>query len=212
MKAAEKSGFQAAAVTAACVPATLLLQFVKFSAAAPPAVQLLVNLAAYAVISAPVIAFCIIKKIRPSALGLSGISLLKSLLPGVFPAAVIVSAGPHLLRPFFRTEGGKSAGVGDAAVFAAAAFFEEVIFRGFLQKRLCESMGKMRGLFLSSAVFVVFHLPKLVLSGAPAASAALTCAAVFCGALIFGGLALVFDNIWPSVFVHAAANFVLSSI
>lgn len=202
----------AAAVTASCIPATLLFQLIRLPAETQDIVRVLIYAVSYAVIAAPVLIYCIAKKIRPEALGLLSTHTVRDMIIGAAFAAAIALAGPFVLRALFGADAGSSAGVSYAVVFFVAAFAEEFMFRGFLQRRICDSLGKAPGLFISSAVFVLFHLPRYAMSGAAAGDIALNCAAVFCGALIFGGLALVFDDIWPSVFVHAAANFVLAAI
>ena len=202
----------AAAVTASCIPATLLFQLIRLPAETQDIVRVLIYAVSYAVIAAPVLIYCIAKKMRPEALGLLSTHTVRDMIIGAAFAAAIALAGPFVLRALFGADAGSSAGVSYAVVFFVAAFAEEFMFRGFLQRRLCAFIGKPAGYFLSCACFAAFHIPRLAFAGASAEYTALYCGAVFMGSLVFGGLALLFDDVWPSVWVHTAANIVLAAV
>ena len=203
---------QTLAVIAACIPATLLLQTLHFSAQTGWPVRVLLCAACYALIAAPVIIYCAVKKISPADLGIAGKHWLKNNLFGALLAGVVLFAGVPFLRLLFGADYSPGVNGADAAVVAVAAFAEEFMFRGFLQRRLCAFIGKPAGYFLSCACFAAFHIPRLAFAGASAEYTALYCGAVFMGSLVFGGLALLFDDVWPSVWVHTAANIVLAAV
>ncbi|MBI5074242.1 MAG: CPBP family intramembrane metalloprotease [Nitrospirae bacterium] len=74
---------------------------------------------------------------------------------------------------------------------------EEVYFRGYLQ----ESLGNtMRGVFLTSGLFAVMHLPQLVFYGDWYSLM------TFFPSLVMGFLYLQTSNVLPSVIFHFAAN------
>lgn len=74
---------------------------------------------------------------------------------------------------------------------------EEVYFRGFLQ----ESLGNTaRGVFLTSGLFALMHLPQLVFYGDWYSLM------TFFPSLVMGFLYLQTSNILPSVVFHFAAN------
>ncbi len=76
-------------------------------------------------------------------------------------------------------------------------FSEEVYFRGFLQ----ESLGNnMRGVFLTSILFAIIHLPQWIFNGDWYSLM------TFFPSLVMGYLYMQTSNILPSVIFHFAAN------
>jgi len=74
------------------------------------------------------------------------------------------------------------------------AFYEEVIFRGFLLTRLRRVLGSVAGLILTSALFAAMHLPT---------QNAIACIPLFAMALFWGALALWRRSILPVILAHA---------
>lgn len=75
-----------------------------------------------------------------------------------------------------------------------APLFEEIIFRGYLQKRLRETRGVVFSIVFSSLIFAVLHFQLNVIIS------------VFVLSLFIGYLREKFDSIWPGVMVHALRN------
>lgn len=75
-----------------------------------------------------------------------------------------------------------------------APLFEEIIFRGYLQKRLRETRGVVFSVVFSSLVFALLHAQLNVIIG------------VFILSIFIGYLREKFDSIWPGVMVHALKN------
>jgi membrane protease YdiL (CAAX protease family) len=104
-----------------------------------------------------------------------------------------------------------------ASVFAdymPAAFFEEVVWRGYLQPCFVSRYGVYRGLFFLSMVWAVFHLQAdfsyrssegSVLLGI--LSRSVTCLAL---GFVFGWLTMRSGSIWPAAIAHGLYNVTLS--
>ena len=96
------------------------------------------------------------------------------------------------------------------ADYMPAAFFEEVVWRGYLQPRFISRYGLYRGLFLVSMTWAVFHFQVdfgsrssdgLVLLGI--CSRLATCLAL---GFVFGWLTLRAGSIWPAAIAHGLYN------
>jgi membrane protease YdiL (CAAX protease family) len=94
--------------------------------------------------------------------------------------------------------------------------FEEMIFRGLLQRRFIQRYGIHRGIFLVGIVWAAFHFhsdvsfSRATISGAFAilASCIATCLVLN---YVFGWLTLRFSSIIPAAFSHAVYNVLVYS-
>lgn len=93
-------------------------------------------------------------------------------------------------------------------------FTEELFFRGYLMTRMCQWLGKYRGLLASSLLFGFGHIISRVADQGigyilPATYVGLQ---TFLGGLFFGYLYLRAKNIWPSVLLHISTNMYLMDL
>ena len=111
------------------------------------------------------------------------------------------------------------AGLGAAAIlpalienFIANGVAEEILFRGFLCKRLCAKLGTVPGIILQAALFALMHNLLYLVAGMEV-SLWFHCL-MFCftgaGALLLGWLneKLYNGSIFPSILLHGAGNFI----
>jgi membrane protease YdiL (CAAX protease family) len=91
---------------------------------------------------------------------------------------------------------------------------EEVLYRGFLMTRLCDWLGKTKGLLWSALIFGAVHsFSRLSWQGGDyAVSAALIGCGTFLGGLIFGFQYLKTRSIIPSAVTHILLNLALAEI
>jgi membrane protease YdiL (CAAX protease family) len=76
----------------------------------------------------------------------------------------------------------------------APAFSEEILFRGYIQRRLLLRMSPMWAIFISSLVFALFHIqPHTILFALPLG-------------VWLGVVAWRTGSIWPGIITHAAIN------
>jgi len=113
------------------------------------------------------------------------------------------------------------AGIGVAAIipalienFIANGVAEEILFRGFLCKRLCGKLGSTKGIISQAVLFALMHNALYALGGAPVGMDYHLIMFVFTGT---GALLLGFVNekiyngsIIPSIILHGAGNFLAS--
>ena len=111
------------------------------------------------------------------------------------------------------------AGLGVAAIipalietFIANGVSEEILFRGFLCKRLCGKLGSTKGVILQAVFFALMHNVLYILAGVPVGIDYHLIMFVFTGV---GALLLGFVNekiyngsIIPSIILHGAGNFI----
>ena len=110
------------------------------------------------------------------------------------------------------------AGLGAAAIlpalienFIANGVAEEILFRGFLCKRLCAKLGTVPGIILQAALFALMHNLLYLVAGM---EVSLWFHCLFCftgaGALLLGWLneKLYNGSIFPSILLHGAGNFI----
>ena len=81
-------------------------------------------------------------------------------------------------------------------VILVLPFFEELIFRGFLQPLFVQNLGDRGGVFLASLVFAVLHGDSAFLP-------------IFCLALLLGSLKLRTQSLASCFAVHALHNAVV---
>lgn len=93
------------------------------------------------------------------------------------------------------------------ATYAVVALAEEMLYRGFLQGTLADSLGRWTAYVVTALLFTALHLPARLLGGEPLARS-LTYAAVrlLPMALIFGATMLAADHVAAPTLVHLAWN------
>lgn len=115
------------------------------------------------------------------------------------------------------------AGIGAAAIvpaiienFIANGVAEEILFRGFLCKRLCAHFGTTTGIILQAVLFGLMHNAIYILAGLDVGLWYHTLTFVFTGtgALLLGALnEKIFNgSIIPSILLHGAGNFIASML
>lgn len=115
------------------------------------------------------------------------------------------------------------AGIGAAAIlpalienFIANGVAEEILYRGFLCKRLCNKIGVVKGIVLQAVLFGLMHNALYVLAGLDVGLWYHTLMFVFTGtaALLLGWLnEKIFNgSIIPSILLHGAGNFIASML
>ncbi len=115
------------------------------------------------------------------------------------------------------------AGIGAAAIlpaliqnFIANGLSEEILFRGFLCKRLCNKFGTVKGVIIQAVLFGLMHNLIYILAGVDVGLWYHTLLFVFtgAGALLLGLLnEKIFNgSIIPSILLHGAGNFISSML
>jgi membrane protease YdiL (CAAX protease family) len=115
------------------------------------------------------------------------------------------------------------AGIGAMAIlpalienFIANGLSEEILFRGFLNKRLCNKFGKVQGIIIQAVLFGLMHNMMYILAGLDVGLWYHTLVFVFTGtgALLLGWLnEKIFNgSIIPSILLHGAGNFISSML
>jgi membrane protease YdiL (CAAX protease family) len=91
---------------------------------------------------------------------------------------------------------------------------EELFSRGYLLTRLCEWLGKWRGLVLSALIFGLSHVASLVSQHGFAypTSDLMMFGQTFVGGLLLGYIYLKAKNIVPGSILHVAGNLYISRI
>ncbi|MFX0061688.1 MAG: lysostaphin resistance A-like protein [Candidatus Hermodarchaeota archaeon] len=94
---------------------------------------------------------------------------------------------------------------GFLAIFAVG-FGEELVFRGLLQFRAIDWLGKTRGILLSSGMFALFHFPMLVFSmiynDMPPVVVSLFLIFLFVGSIPDGYITYKSQNLTGAVLMH----------
>ena len=115
------------------------------------------------------------------------------------------------------------AGIGAAAIlpalienFIANGIAEEILYRGFLCKRLCKKAGVVQGIIIQAVLFGLMHNILYVLAGLDVGLWYHTLTFIFTGigALLLGWLnEKIFNgSIIPSILLHGAGNFIASML
>lgn len=115
------------------------------------------------------------------------------------------------------------AGMGVAAVpaalienFIANGLAEEILFRGFLCRRLCARFGSIPGILMQGVLFGIMHNLLYLAAGLQVGLwyHLLVFGFTGMGALLLGWLdQRIFNgSIWPSVLLHGAGNFLSSML
>ena len=79
-------------------------------------------------------------------------------------------------------------------VAIGAPIFEELVYRGLLQRSLCATVGKWLGLVAAAAWFSLVHLAPVEYPG------------LFVAGLVFGAGLVLTDRLGPSILAHIAFN------
>lgn len=115
------------------------------------------------------------------------------------------------------------AGLGVAAIipafitnFIANGVGEEILYRGFLNKRLCNKLGAVKGSILQAVLFGLMHNGLYLLAGIPVGMDYHIYMFLFTGgaALLLGFLneKIYNGSIIPSILLHGAGNFIGSML
>ncbi len=136
-----------------------------------------------------------------------GVTWLFLLLPLFY--AVLVSAYAMTGNLDFRT-GDALLTLAAALFIAAAAFMEEIAFRGLIQHAFVRGRGDngaglLTSVLLASLFFSLMHLVNL-LGGAPVSETLLQCVVALFLGIFLGALVLHGMSIYPATFFHAALN------
>lgn len=110
-------------------------------------------------------------------------------------------------------------GLGFAAVipalienFIANGVAEEILYRGFLCKRLCSKFGTVPGLVVQAVLFGLMHNALYILAGIPVDFSYHLLMFLFTGtgALLLGFLneKIYNGSLWPSILLHGMGNFI----
>ena len=91
---------------------------------------------------------------------------------------------------------------------------EEVFYRGYLMRRLCDWLGNAKGLVLSALIFGLSHVVSLVSQHGfqYPVDDLLSFAQTFVGGLILGAIYLRAKNIVPGSILHVAGNMYVTRI
>lgn len=100
--------------------------------------------------------------------------------------------------------------------FIANGVAEEILYRGFLCKRLCNKLGTVQGIILQAVLFGLMHNVLYVLAGLEVGLWYHTLTFIFTGigALLLGWLnEKIFNgSIIPSILLHGTGNFIASML
>lgn len=94
------------------------------------------------------------------------------------------------------------------------AFAEEVLWRGYFQKRLSDWLGSRRGILVSSILFGLGHIVSIhaVEGYLIPSNSIVTLVQTTIGGLIFGYLFYWSKSVWPGALLHLFGNVFLSRI
>lgn len=127
-----------------------------------------------------------------------------------FPAAFLFAVGSASWTPTAMTPSQALSGLADAALlFAAVAATEELMFRGFVFRRLVDGMGEWPAQFLVGLFFLLVHLDAIKEAGDLSYLAGLN---IFCASLMFGLACLRSGGLAMPFALHFFANFVQGSV
>ena len=79
-------------------------------------------------------------------------------------------------------------------VVIGAPIFEELVYRGLLQRSLCATIGRWKGLIVAAAWFGLIHLAPVEFPG------------LFVAGLTFGAALVLTDRLGPAILTHMAFN------
>lgn len=161
------------------------------------------TLAAYGVTSLPLWVAVAVRGNRLATLGIGRQNFLHAILLGFLMGAVFSgvtialdpASAPALEDPSVWLA---------LAVFLGAGFFEEVIFRGYLQARLSWAMGPIPALVIAAGVMAVSPLPRYLLSQQLTTLAALEATGLMLApSLLLGFFMMRVQNVAGPATLHA---------
>jgi membrane protease YdiL (CAAX protease family) len=145
-----------------------------------------------------------------------GLDLRVTYLPA-FGRAILIGAGIVALVSILLTvvpgaqwqpgAASWSYALGALLAYSIASLLEELLFRGYLLRRLIELWGRGWALAVIALAFGLFHLPGM--SGVAAVKMVCTTAAC---SLLFSALYLRSGTLWSAVAAHLAMNWVLHTV
>jgi len=97
-------------------------------------------------------------------------------------------------------------------MFLIVGPFEELLYRGVIQRRLRESFGALAAIVLASVIFALIHIPAHGFGGAGVASVAASMVALFGGSLIFGAIYEYTENLTVVALIHGLYNSILLAL
>ncbi len=97
-------------------------------------------------------------------------------------------------------------------MFLIVGPFEELLYRGVIQRRLRESFGPIAAIMLASVIFALIHIPAHGFSDAGVASVAASLAALFGGSLVFGAIYEYTENLTVVAVIHGLYNSILLAL
>jgi len=97
-------------------------------------------------------------------------------------------------------------------MFLIVGPFEELLYRGVIQRRLRESFGPVAAITLASVIFALIHIPAHGFGGAGVASVAASMVALFGGSLIFGAIYEYTENLTVVALIHGLYNSILLAL
>jgi len=123
----------------------------------------------------------------------------------------ILAAGLGLVLPAFLVGFDRLLLVEFVEQIVYIGFIEELFYRGYLLRRMCDWLGDVRGLLITSFLFGLGHiLSRLAQKGLTILGpASLLGFQTFLGGLLFGFIYLRAKNIWPSAILHISMNMYL---
>lgn len=90
--------------------------------------------------------------------------------------------------------------------------FEELLYRGVVQRRLRESFGPVAAILFASLIFALIHIPAHGFGAAGVASTAASMAALTGGSIVFGALYEWTENLTVVALVHGLYNAILLAL
>jgi len=97
-------------------------------------------------------------------------------------------------------------------MFLIVGPFEELLYRGVIQRRLRESFGAVAAIVIASVIFALIHIPAHGFGGAGVASVAASLVALFGGSLIFGAIYEYTENLTVVALIHGLYNSILLAL
>lgn len=155
----------------------------------------------------------IVKKIRKETwrnCGVSKHNLKQSIWIGIILAVLIITSALLLNSSNFEDVGQKfTINVFWALLYyAVVGFSEEFMFRGYLQVRIMEWIGKWQGWIVTSILMALIHIPQRMALGLSPLEALISSAYLIPISLIMGYIMIKTENIVSPGICHTFANWV----
>ncbi len=168
----------------------------------------LLSLLGYGFLVLPVIIACRYFRLTFTDVGLYSSYLLLSLIAGAIMLVLAIFVAPEVMVFLFGNVYVLSFRL--FWIAALSGIFEEFLFRGYLQSRLCAWLGRWGGILLCSALFALFHIPARIYTGGLSVQNALySIMILFPAGIMYSLFTLPFKNIYAAACLHAAANIMI---